>query len=180
MTKAKPWERSEKDTDKEWAAFIIFRDLLPEERCLPPVAKAIGKSVSLVTMWSSKYRWFSRVRAWDGYLDSRKREAELKALMKMHERQIQLALGLQSVGGAELQKLIAQVQESGKVSLMQAETVLKFIEQGTKLERLNRGEPGEIIQNKMEASDLDYTKLSNDELRTLRDLRRKLTDKEEA
>lgn len=169
----KPYERLPSDTDKSFAAFQLFRDLPPEVRSIDEIAKMTGKSKSLIQQWSAKHRWQSRARAWDATLDRRKREADLKALEKMRERQLNLALSMQNVGGIEIRKLLKQADKES-ASVITVADLLKFIEQGTKLERLTRGEPGEIVQAKADSSDLDYTRLTNEELRQLRRLRSKL------
>lgn len=174
----KPYERLKTDSDRGWAAFQIYRDLPPEERLLQTVADRMGVSISMANQWSAKGRWAVRAKAWDAAVDTRRRNVELKAVEDMRRRQMQLALSMQNLGGMELRKLLIQAQKEQKISTVSAELILKLIDQGAKLERLNRGEPGEIVQVQSDA-DLDFSRLSTEELRNLRDIRRKLTSSSE-
>jgi hypothetical protein len=56
------------DTEKSFYAFTLYRELPPMERSLKIVAEKIDRHVNQVALWSSKYNWQDRVRAWDSAL----------------------------------------------------------------------------------------------------------------
>lgn len=70
-----PYEKQSGETMNSFAAFAVFRDLGPQ-RTLPKAAEAIGKSLSMLQGWSSKYRWFERAEEYDLVVDARHREQQ--------------------------------------------------------------------------------------------------------
>lgn len=157
------YERLPNESDPAWAAFVLYRDM--EERTGAAVAKTVGKSPQMVHRWSSKNLWVKRARAWDMERDRRMREAELRAVEKMRARHIDLAVSMQGIGVAQLKKLAEAAEKTPSATLRTPE-ILALLEEGTKLERLSRGEPGEITQQA--AAKKDLSALSTDELKMLK------------
>jgi len=61
----KIYDRQNTDTDKSWLAFCKYRDM-GSDRTLEKVRQEIGhRSGRNVQIWSSKYKWNERVRAFD-------------------------------------------------------------------------------------------------------------------
>ena len=61
----KIYDRQNTDTDKSWAAFCQYRDM-GSDRTLEKVRQEIGhRSGRNVQIWSSKYKWNERCRAFD-------------------------------------------------------------------------------------------------------------------
>ena len=61
----KPYDRQDTDTDKSWLAFCQYRDM-GGDRSLEKVRQEIGhRSGRNVQIWSSKYKWNERCRAFD-------------------------------------------------------------------------------------------------------------------
>ena len=61
----KIYDRQITDTDKSWLAFCQYRDM-GSDRTLEKVRQEIGhRSGRNVQIWSSKYKWNERVRAFD-------------------------------------------------------------------------------------------------------------------
>lgn len=166
---ALPYERRSNETDPAWQAFVVYRDA-GLERSHEKVARALGKSTQLIGRWSRAHQWVKRVRAWDVEIDRRKRLEDLTAIEKMRRRQIDIATKMQTLGLSELEKLTTNAEALEKENAVPAELILKLIDQGAKLERLNRGEPSDIVQQQS-ASDLDPTQLTTEELRDLRRIR---------
>jgi len=100
----------------------------------------LGKSGTLIEGWCSKHGWVKRVAEWEQALDAARRKAEFAEVAKMQARHIQIAMNAQGLAITELQKAIKAAQDSKKSTISTAD-LLKLLDQGVKLERLNRGEP---------------------------------------
>ena len=166
-----PHSKKKDESAEAFEAFTMYRDL-GVGRSIRIVAEELSKSETLLNRWSSKHTWRRRAHSWDAELDRRKRHADVQELEKMRRRQIRLSLRMQEVGTIELEKMLKEVQKTKvKRSKIDERTILKLIEQGTKLERLNRGEPGEIVQSTGEGGAMDLTALTTTDLKSLRRMR---------
>lgn len=143
-----PWERQEEESPKSFEAFRAYRDMGAGKRSLRKLPELIGRVPdykSVVERWSIKYNWVERCRAWDDYQDKVGREAALKELEEMKKRHIQQAVGLQTKALMRLQKL--------KPEELSAGNVLGFISEAIKIERMARGEPDQILEERRRLSD---------------------------
>ena len=167
---ALPYERRDDETDPAWAAFVVYRDM-GLERSLTKVSQATGKDRSLMEKWSSEAKkghgWRKRVVAWDLDVDRRRRIGALEGVQDMRRRQIKLGMELQELGGLELSKLITKAKKHKRAGTLDDALVLKLVEVGSKLERVVRGEPGEIIETHS-GDALDLSDVSLDDLKALR------------
>ena len=146
------WEKHPWESDKSFAGFTAYRDL-GLYRTLVSATERLGKTPSYVKVmeaWSKKFRWRERVNAYDMHLDKAQRDAEVDELVAMRKRHIQLAVHLQGLGATELQKWLKKAKESKGSVTVTPDQVLKLVEVGVKLERLNRGEATAIVKNDME------------------------------
>lgn len=151
------YERQPTESDQAWEAFLKYREL-GLQRSLAQVAQSLGKSVQLIERWSRTWSWRLRVTEWDRDLDRRRRQADLQAVSDMRRRQLAMATTVQGLGTVEIQKLLRDAQASENATLT-ADQALKLIEIGAKLERLNRDEPGEIVEERNK--DLDPDQVAN-------------------
>jgi hypothetical protein len=85
-----PWERSEGETSKAFAAFCTYRDL-GIQRSHEKVREQSGRSPGyerVIRRWSSRYQWEARTLAYDDHMDAVRRsgreKAEKSAAMKKH------------------------------------------------------------------------------------------------
>lgn len=168
---SKKYDRLPKESDPAWEAFVMYRDM-GLGRSLGKVARQLGKSKTLLDRWSQKNRWRVRVVAWDEDLDRRQREGMVRELVRMRERQVRASTALQSLGVSELNKLIDRSRQA-KEPILKPKEVLNMIARGAELERLNRGEPSQIVETNGSvehsgATKVDYSGLSSDELRALK------------
>ena len=139
-----PWERREDEGEEAFEAFQIYRDL-GFERSQIRVSDTVGKDPSLIARWSSAYGWVGRVLAYDRHVDMVRREAQEKEIRDMLARHADAARVLQAAAIEDLSKL-RQLQKDAKDKgrkgpTLSPELVLRFIDVGSKLERLSRGEP---------------------------------------
>lgn len=93
------WERLPGEPNDAHAAFRIFRDMLPADRVIVKVARAIRKSEAQTRRWARKFDWWERCAAWDDQcnkIEDGERLARLQAMHAKHqeagEKAIELAL----------------------------------------------------------------------------------------
>jgi hypothetical protein len=166
---SKKWERRKGETGPAWEAFLTYREM-GLSRSAAKVAKALGKSATLMNRWSSAHGWVERAAAWDTHLDQRATAAQVQEIENMKARHVRLAEAVQKLTAAEIDKMIAASEaDPGKPTLLPKDVRL-LLKEGTTLERVSRGEPGEIVQHK---GDVDWDRLSGDELRELKRLKQK-------
>ena len=163
---ALPYERRENETDPAWAAFVVYRDM-GLDRSLTKVSQAAGKDRSLMEKWSSGHEWRKRVIAYDMEADRRSRIGALKGVEDMRRRQTKLALLAQDLVTLELSKLVEGAKKHAGASTVDPALVAKLLETSTKLERVVRGEPGEIIETHS-ADAVDLSGATTDDLRALK------------
>lgn len=142
-----PWERQPGESDKQWAAFVHFRDSGAGKRSLANTIKAVD--TKSCTWWSASMMWQVRAAAWDRELDRQNRLAQIEAVQEMSKRQIQIALLQQNIGVKQMKKLDAAADKIPD-PLLEPKEMLDFVRDGVKLERLNRGEPEEITEQRHE------------------------------
>lgn len=167
-----PYSKRIDESTEAFEAFACYRDM-GTGRSHAAVAYELSKSENLINRWSKKYNWVKRVHAYDAELDRRKRLVDLREIEKMRRRQTKTALAMQDLGNIELWRLLQKAKKGQKKGVVDIAHVIKLLEKGTTLERLNRGEPSEITQN-LGSEALDLTGLSIGELRQLRAIRQKI------
>jgi hypothetical protein len=180
---ALPYDRREKETEPAFQAFVTYRDMGLGARSIIAVSQQLGKSETLISRWSKLHDWVKRVRAYDIEVDRRKRLGELRAVEQMRTRQVKLAQQMQELAAGELQKVIRLAKKTKDAGAIDQGLILKLIDVGSKLERLNLGEPSEITQTNADVDPFDLSALSVDELRALKRMRAKLrrtSDEDEA
>lgn len=59
-----PWERRDDETPMAYQAFKEYLDQ-GADRSTAHVARALGKSKTIMDRWSSRHEWVARSRAWD-------------------------------------------------------------------------------------------------------------------
>jgi hypothetical protein len=159
------WDRQLQESAQAYAAFVIYRSDR-ENRSLARVRQKVGKSRGLTERWSKEWDWVARARAFDVFEEKRLREEEHRALADMRRRHIEEALAVQALGGLGLNKLLAKERRNPDEITLTPDQVLKLIEIGTRVERLNRGEPDTVVEQREEKSSDDHR----------RDLRKLLAD----
>ncbi len=71
------WERQPEETSKAYEAFICYRDLGPDRSLAKAAESYYGSSTNLaqIGLWSRKFDWVARVRAYDDFLEMERRAA---------------------------------------------------------------------------------------------------------
>lgn len=134
-----PWERQEGETNKQFEAFCLYRDM-GIDRSLRNVSNQLNKSVTLLGRWSSANRWVERCSEWDSEQDRLNRIQQQKAIAKMRETHARAAAIVVSKGLKALNEL--------DIKNMSASDILKYITDGAKLERVSRGDIGEVVEQR--------------------------------
>ncbi len=162
----RPYERRDNEGPEAFEAFTIYRDM-GLDRSLVRVAAQLSKSEQLMARWSGTHEWVKRIRAYDMEVDRRKHIGDLRGIEDMRRRQTKLAMQLQELGALELKKLLKRARSYDDAGVVDDTLMLKLIDAGSKLERVVRGEPGEIIQTTGNDA-VDLTDVSIDDLKALK------------
>lgn len=154
MPEREPWARQPGETPRAYSAFCIYRDLGLKERSLRETTRRYYEDKSRTSMarigrWSSKYNWVERCRAYDEFLDERRRQKALDAILEMADRQAREGTALQTLGARILSSLLAKGENiTGNVL-----DVVRALRTGAEIERLARGMPTQIIEEQERESD---------------------------
>lgn len=143
-----PWDQQIGETGNMYAAFVRYREMGAGKRTVSAIVVELG-SLSART-WSHQWLWQQRAAAWDRYLDKERQLAEVEAAREMTKRHIQESLLLQNIGVKDLQKLARKIEAKPDDMVLEAKEALEFVERGAKMERLNRGEPDAITEQRHE------------------------------
>lgn len=135
----KLWEPLEGETSKAYEAFSIYRDM-GTQRSLSKVSEKLQKSETLIGRWSRQNDWVNRAAAWDAEQDRIVREEQLKDIKKMRKTHADLAVAMLVKSAQALKRIPPEELKAGDISRM--------IEVGSKLERVSRGDVGEVIEER--------------------------------
>lgn len=139
MAEARPWEMQPSDTPKSWEAFQVYRDL-GKARSLKKVAEQLQKSETIIGRWSGKHNWQERIAAWEAEQDRLIRIELTKDIGAMRKRHVDIASAMLVKSARALQKIPDDEIKASDVSRM--------IEVATKLERISRGDVGDVIEER--------------------------------
>ncbi len=150
------YDRQPGEPDKAWGVFVVYRDMGPERSIRKAESKYKeihgGKGdVNYCEKLSVRWRWRERIEAWDRDLDRRLRSQRIRSLEEMRTRHIEIGKSLQSLGvlGAkQIQDEIKRAAANNEDVVLSAKDLVSLIEAGTKIERLNRGEPESIQESR--------------------------------
>jgi len=113
-----------------------------EPRSTRKAAVALGKSGSMVSQWSHRWRWQDRIRAWDNHLNGIYQAEREKAQKEMAKNHIKLAKGVQAKVAQRLQSLQPQDISAGEMG--------RLLDVAVKIERLASGVPTEHTKTEVE------------------------------
>ena len=133
------WELQPEETARAFEAFCLYRDMGPS-RSIAKVGKELGKNRVTLEDWSAKYDWVKRAAAWDAEVDRIARQEQVKAIKKMRDRHAKLASDLLDTVEQEIANL--------KPGTMTPNEIARITEVATKLERISRGDVGEVIEER--------------------------------
>ncbi|MEE8608704.1 MAG: hypothetical protein V3S55_13945 [Nitrospiraceae bacterium] len=134
------WDRQPGETTLSYSYFTVYRDLGPVERSDTAVAKIISRAPSVVNAHMQRHSWKARAIAYDTWFELQLREAQEGERIKMARRQAQIGMTMQERATEGLDML--DMTESN------ANEIARLASEGTKIERLARGESTENIAGK--------------------------------
>ena len=134
-----PWERQPGETTRAYEAFVMYRDM-GADRSLRKVVQKLGKNFTTIGEWSGKYKWVDRVAAWEQEQDRVNRQAQLDEIKKMRKRHADLANAILIKAAKALQRIPDDDIKATDVSRM--------VDVASKLERISRGDVGEVIEER--------------------------------
>ena len=133
-----PWERQKGESLKAFEAFALYRDM--SQRSIRTVAQQLDKSATLIGRWSSTHEWQKRVSAWDAEQDRLARQAQIDEIKKMRKRHTDMATAMLAKAARALTKIPDDEIKASDVS--------KMVDTAAKLERISRGDVGEVIEER--------------------------------
>ncbi len=169
--KLESWGRQSKETPPAFEAFVTYRDQ-GAQRSHANVARKLRKSTQLVSRWSRVHGWVDRVKAWDEELDRRARAATSAEVAEMAKRHVRLADQMLELSGHELRKRLKQAEKDKDKPAATVYELVRLLKEGTTIERLARGEPGEVVE--VAGRTVDLSVLSVQELKLLKQINAKL------
>src|SRR3989304_4837213 len=92
-----PWERQPRESEQAWAAFKHYRDA-GALRSMRKTAAAVGKSYTMISRWSSRTKWFERVRAYDNEMDREVQAQMAVQARKAQQKHAQIGKGRRGLG----------------------------------------------------------------------------------
>lgn len=134
-----PWERQEGESTKAFEAFCIYRDM-GIQRSIRQVAKKLNKSDTLMARWSGNYNWVERAAQWDSEQDRVARQQQLDDIKKMRKRHADLAQSMLIKAARALTRIPDDEIKAGDVTRM--------LDIATKVERISRGDVGDVIEER--------------------------------
>ncbi len=149
---AKPWERLPGETDKQWAAFCVYRDLKniadpTSSRSIERAGEVLGKSSRTLEPWSSKNRWVERAEAWDTDQERIVRELAQKEMQEEIRRMLKRQAEAGKFAQVKAIKALNKIPDED----IKPSDVARLLEAGSKLERIGRGYAGDVIEERESA-----------------------------
>lgn len=128
-----PWDRQDEESDTQWAAFQVFRDLPMGNRTMAETAREIGiRNTGNLYKWCVSYKWRDRAAAWDIHLDKIRQKGFEDEVRLMGERHARLGMTMQDLGGAR----IGQIASSPELqATMTVKDSIALVKVGTDIER---------------------------------------------
>lgn len=140
------WERQEGETPRAYEAFCIYRDLGPN-RSIAKTVQKLGKNKTTLEQWSAKYEWVKRATAWDAEQDRIVRQQQLEDIKKMRKQHADVAYAMILKAAQALKRI--------PVDEIKASDISRMVETASKLERISRGDVGEVIEERNGGDSVD-------------------------
>ena len=111
------WDPQTGEPGTSFAGFVMYRELLPAHRSLRRVAEKLGRSLSLVERYSSRWNWQRRTTAWDAEVARRRGDQAHEFEADWVERHVDAGKRLQALGLAGLSQAFERDSEGGRAVL---------------------------------------------------------------
>lgn len=130
------WEQQVKESEPAYEAFLTYRNL-GAKRSVAKVAAQLDKRTEGLHVWSKRWRWPERCRAWEAGLDAEYRAALVEERREMGRRHAQLA---RSVQGKVIQRL-----QTIDAETLTPNQLITWLETAAKIERQALGAPDATV-----------------------------------
>jgi len=164
------WEQWEGEPEEAFAAFVQYRDQTKPRAIL----RVFGARNTKLLEWSQTFEWKRRVLAYDRHHDAIRLEATESVLAQkgaeVAAEHLLLLKDTRELVARELKKLVEASRNSDMPGLLRTNDLIKMTDMVVKLDRLLRGESTE---NLGVTDELDYSGLTIEEIKQLKDLRAK-------
>jgi hypothetical protein len=108
-----PWEILPGETAQQYAAFCAYRDLPARSRSINRLASDGVARVDRLKVWSPKFHWVERVRAWQVYVDERLRERYVEERLEAVSEIASTSAALRGVLTLPARALLAEINDRG-------------------------------------------------------------------
>lgn len=145
-----PWEQQPGEGAKAFQAFNEYM-LMGTERSHAKVANELGKSTTMISRWSSTWKWSERVAAWDAEQERLLRQEQLEAIKKMRKRHAIAAAKMVTLASLGMDGHLKEHKAAialGKNYTLPLGEIARLMAEGTKIERLSRGDTSEVIEGR--------------------------------
>ncbi len=112
-----PWDIQPGETARAYQAFAIYRDMGPE-RSLAKAGQKLGKNLTTITGWSTKYGWVERAAAFDAEAARRATAKSLDDHAEVRARQAQLGRLMQARGAQRIGQLDPSTLEAKEARML--------------------------------------------------------------
>ena len=182
------WERQEKESEKVYSYFCLYRDL-GKNRTVVLVQKECNKGASYLTKLSDNYNWVERSGAYDDYLELKIRKANEKELVATSEsllNTVNKMLDLYTIPLEEIEKQMIAKSKTGFGDLTIKDIMTWVAQNGSPIEKLVKikmlleDKPSEKInislettmQEQLKDKDIIDVEMIIDEIRQVREVKR--------
>ncbi len=141
QTIQEPWDKLDREPERAWQAFRIYRDL-GDERSLTKVAGQFSCSKQNIHKWSRRWSWQLRIDAYDRRLDELERKSRVKARRQTRRRPASYARAMQDIAAVGLKELQERAKRKMPLNL-ELEDIAKLLAVGAEMERKALGEDEE-------------------------------------
>lgn len=171
-----PWTRQARESDVQHLWFTYYRDSAYPDglagrfvaRSLPQVAEDLGYPLATLRGVADSFAWAWRAAAFDRVIDERRQLAEMAQADREREQHGRALSEFHEIARLELAKLKRKAE--GEADALRPSELIKLFETMVKLRRLLADQSTENVQI---VDELDYEKLTEDELLAYKALRAK-------
>ena len=134
-TPREPGDPQPGEPGTSFAGYVVYRETPTPRRSLRAVAHKLGRSLSLIERYSSRWRWVARTRAWDA-AQARLRSTEVSRIeADWVERHMDAGRRLQAVGLAGLARLVESDGDGrGGLRKLKAADLVRMVTGGARVE----------------------------------------------
>lgn len=125
------WDRQTSESSKAFASFCQYRNAHPLQRSVARVGQQLGKSVTLLERWSTRFQWVQRAAAFDREEDRLSQARRVRDIEEMNQRHAEIA--------ATALGKVAERLGSLDANSLRPNELARLLEIASRAERMARG-----------------------------------------